>query len=214
MATRGQVQDLSGRRFGKLVALRFVARRTHQTMWLFRCDCGTEKEIAAGVVKAGSTVSCGCHIREVTRLRSTSHGHKSGGAESPEYKSWRSMLDRCEKPSHKSFSGYGGRGVSVCSEWHEFAAFLRDMGLRPAAGYSLDRINANGNYAPDNCRWATARTQAANRRSSRLVNIDGELVCIAEAGRRLGLGRSKVNARIHRGWTPEQALELASRFDR
>lgn len=115
------------------------------------------------------------------------HGHALKGRESKAYKAWSSMKKRCLDPAHPSYPRYGGRGITVCVRWLEsFPAFLADMG-EPAPEMSLDRINNDGGYSPDNCRWATRREQQANTSIASIVELNGEKVCVPEAARRLGL---------------------------
>lgn len=131
------------------------------------------------------------------------HGHAKSGDAPPtrEYRSWSSMVARCENPAAPNYPRYGGRGISVCERWrNDFAAFLSDMGPRPP-GTSLDRVDGDGNYQPGNCRWADARTQAQNRAAARKVEIGGELLCIAEWARRAGVSGTCIASRLRRGIT-------------
>lgn len=126
----------------------------------------------------------------------------------PEYTVWRDMVRRCRDPRVKKFAYYGGRGISVCEQWHSFWAFLLDMGNRPSTMHSIDRINTNGNYEPGNCRWVTQKEQCRNTRRNRHVTMNGETLCISEWCERLGMKRTVVQTRIFRGMTPEQALTI------
>jgi hypothetical protein len=125
------------------------------------------------------------------------------------YESWSQMKQRCYNPKDPSFSDYGGRGIRVCERWrNSFENFLKDMGPRPSTGYSIDRFpNTNGNYEPDNCRWAIPKQQNRNRRTNVMLTFRGETMCISEWAERIGLPRKTLEKRLNRyGFTVEQAL--------
>ena len=119
--------------------------------------------------------------------RAAKHGFLVNGRRPPEYAAWLSMRRRCDWPKWHDFARYGGRGISVCERWGSFENFYADMGPRPSPSHSLDRINNDGNYEPSNCRWATKVEQAVNRRTTRLVNVDGEMLPLTHAAKRLGI---------------------------
>jgi hypothetical protein len=134
------------------------------------------------------------------------HGHspKSGG--SPTYRSWRSMLNRCNNPKHKNYINYGGRGIAVCERWKLFENFLEDVGERPE-GTSLDRINNDGNYEPVNCRWSDAIEQHSNTRRNVIFTINGITGTMAELCRRFQICKHQVWSRINKfNWPPEKAF--------
>ena len=127
------------------------------------------------------------------------------------FSSWSSMLFRCNNPSATGYRYYGGRGISVCPEWSSFDAFYADMGERPSTKYSIDRIDTNGNYCPENCRWATHKEQARNRRTNTLITINGETLCIADWAIRYNIGDATIRARIRAGWPADKAVTYPAR---
>jgi len=160
--------DLTGRRFGKLVALHPVATKTRwgKRKWLCVCDCGNRKEVVGTNLSTGNTQSCGCVGRSRLSERQRTHGLSSH----PLYSTWKAMRSRCYNPNNKAYANYGGRGITMCNAWREsFVTFLRDMGDRPQ-GTSLERVDNARGYYPDNCTWATPKQQANNRRAKRIYD--------------------------------------------
>lgn len=141
------------------------------------------------------------------------HLHTKGKTKTPEYQSWCSMNQRCNNPNDPKFSYYGGRGIKVCQRWTDFANFFADMGARPE-GTTLDRINADMGYTPENCRWATKRQQQNNLRSNVFIEMDGERLTLKGWSVRLGRNYQTVRARIARGWNPAEALRKPNKWDR
>lgn len=127
----------------------------------------------------------------------------------PEYSAWASMLTRCNNPRRPQYQSYGGRGISVCERWSKFENFLADVGQRPSASHSLDRINNDGNYEPGNVRWATVEEQQNNRTVSALIEHNGQRRTLTQWARELGLGVSTIHCRLKRGWPVEKALSLS-----
>lgn len=164
--------DLVGKDFGRWTVLEVRRTQNGLRAWLCRCACGTERVVLTASLVNGSSISCGCTRRDGVVV----HGHARRGAQTATYETWLNMIRRCEDPSNLYYADYGGRGIAVCSRWREsFEAFLADVGERPA-GMSIDRIDVDGDYEPDNVRWATTVEQNQNRTSTRLVALSAILI--------------------------------------
>jgi len=161
------------------------------------------------MLKVGDKKSCGCKTGEMIAKANTVHGHTWAGGRSPTNHSYKTMKSRSTNPNDPNYSEYGGRGIWVCDQWlgeNGFVQFLKDMGERPE-GTTLDRIDVNGGYCPENCRWADAQTQQGNRRNNIMVKIDGKSVCLAEAARIVGINENTLYGRvIRKGWPIDLAL--------
>ena len=165
---RTRYVDLKGKRFGRLeVQERVTPIGVFPVKWLVVCDCGGSNIVATQNMTNGTTKSCGCLRKEITSEKFKTHG-KHG---SPTWRSWSSMKSRCTNPNVTQYDLYGGRGIKICDRWDKFENFLEDMGERPE-DKSLDRIDVNGDYEPKNCRWATKKEQAQNKRQVRMINKD------------------------------------------
>lgn len=201
--------NLIGRRFDRLEVLGAAGTSSHgKSLWLVCCTCGSSPFVVIGSqLTFGKTRSCGCLQQESVIARNTDHGAAVRGDLLPEYRIWAHIIDRCTNPRNKMWSYYGGRGITVCDRWRNFKLFYADMGSRPSDTHSIDRKNNNGNYEPDNCRWATSYEQAQNQRTTRFLTFRGETLAMSEWARRLGLSIQTVASRLNKSkWSVEQAL--------
>jgi hypothetical protein len=210
-----QMVDLTGMRFGRLSVIRRDSQRGHKGYAHFACvcDCGRHSRHRSDHLRDGRARSCGCLHVELASARATTHGDTKGRRYSREYACWRSMLDRCSKPSQESYRLYGERGVTVCERWREsFDNFLGDMGRKPTSSHSIDRIHVEGNYEPSNCRWATPKQQGRNKRTNRIINHNGLSLTLVEWTERTGIKASTISMRLdHYGWNVSEALSTKPR---
>lgn len=196
---------MAGKRYGRLVVLRREPNAGTKVQWLCQCDCGHKTVARANNLQSGHTSSCGCYGAGLRRTH--------GRSDTPEYATWRQMLDRCENPKNKRYKDYGGRGIMVCERWHEPQNFLDDMGKRPSRKHSLDRVDNDGNYEPANCRWSTAVEQHNNCRSNRVLVWDGRSMTTAQWAVALGINASILRNRLYRKWSVERTLSQPVRVD-
>lgn len=196
--------DLAGQRFGRwvVVELDVKKKRTH---WVCRCDCGNVKSVIGGNLRRGKTISCGCHRKEYLKELKTIHGQRRTRL----FGIWSKMKERCYKPNTKGYKDYGGRGITVCDEWrNDFVAFHR---WAMANGYdetlTIERINNNAGYSPDNCKWATRFEQNSNKRNNHYITIDGLSKTVSEWARVSGISRKTIQSRIAYGWNDEDLIK-------
>lgn len=194
--------DLSQKQYGRLTVRRFDQERKR---WLCECTCGGEVFVRADHLKDGHVQSCGCLSAEKTKERFTAHGQSGSRL----HRIWVGMKQRCTNTNRASYENYGGRGIRVCDEWaNDFAAFL-DWAAK--TGYkddlSIDRIDFDGNYCPENCRWATMYDQQRNKANNRIVSTEDGEVVLSDYCKKQGLPYHMVLKRVLRGWDTQKAIE-------
>jgi hypothetical protein len=208
---RKPVEVIEGQVFGRLTVLREV--EAIQGAKLYRrveckCRCGNLSTHTLRNLRNGDTRSCGCLREETIKLSRRKHGHLVNGVQTPEYTCWWAMKMRCENHKSEKYHLYGGRGIRVCEMWNSsFEAFFEDMGCRPSPEYTLDRIDTNGDYYPENCRWVTQTQQMRNIRRNIHITSDGKTRCLSEWAELAGIPYSTLYARIKVwGWDIKRAL--------
>lgn len=199
------LKNLSAQRFGRLIAREPVGtNKSGNTLWRCECDCGGETVAVNSNLTRGNTKSCGCHLHDMLVERNTTHGM----VRSPTYAVWRSMIGRCYTRSNTDYPHYGGRGITVYVEWrNDFPAF-HEWAITSgyADGLTLDRIDNDGDYRPENCRWATQLRQANNKRNTLYITVRGATASLADMCREYGSNYKTTWKRLQRGWPPEDAL--------
>lgn len=177
---------------------------------LLRCSCGREVSMVKGSVRSGNSTSCGCKRKETLVRMLTTHGKAARGRKHPLYGIWSDMHRRCTDKKRVGYVNYGGRGIAVCQRWNDFNCFLLDMGDRPGDKFSIDRIDVNGDYCPENCRWATDYEQVVNQRKSlRYVYKDVQYTLkeLAVESGKFGVSYSTLRSRIATGVAVALAVE-------
>lgn len=210
MATRNIHQPIEvGQKFNRWTVIGDAIRDANNLKnWLCRCECGTERRVRHYLLASGKSKSCGCLQREDLGARKLKHGYASGGVIRPEYSVWQMMVARCTNPRAQMYPEYGARGITVCDRWMKFENFLADMGDRPSAKHSLDRIENDKGYQPGNCRWAVPEIQQNNKRTTVFVEYGGERLPLADVVRKHSIvGLEIVRCRVMRqGWSLERAM--------
>ena len=210
--------EMIGRRFGKLTVLALSEERggRGQLKFLCLCDCGRTKVVFGESLRRFKTTSCGCEQRKIASKVNRTHG----GSKERLYRVWQGMKERCENENNLEYKNYGGRGIKICEEWHDYAKFKEFMlskGYDPTAPYgqcTIERINVNGNYEPSNCTVISAAMQAFNRTDNRKLTFQGKTQTVVEWSEEIGIPACTIYNRIHRGATDEEALSIPLRRTR
>lgn len=203
-----KAMNLENQRFGRAVVLRRVENKGRYVRWLCKCDCGNEFIALTNHLRNGSVQSCGCLRREIAIHKAKTINTKHGKHKTRLYKIWAAIKGRCFNKNNCSYKNYGARGITICDEWlNDYPAFEKwanENGYNDAL--TIDRIDVNGNYCPNNCRWATKREQQNNRRDCRYITYKGETKTMAEWARALHISYNRIEGRLSRGWPIEKAF--------
>ena len=198
--------DLVGQKINRLTVVRRVENSSgRRARFECRCDCGNTVVVIGGLLRNEHTKSCGCLQKERVATLNRTHGESKTRI----YRIWANMRARCNNPNLPEYEGYGGRGITVCQEWNDSFELFREWAM--ANGYednlSIDRIDVNGNYCPENCRWTTQKEQCNNKRNNHLLTHNGETLTISEWAQRLNVNYFSLHDRITKlGWSAEKAL--------
>lgn len=205
----------SGTRFGRLTTTGNFTYKGKAIYYEVICDCNTKKYVAVGSLRNGCCKSCGCLNIDMVIARSKTHGM----AKSKEYKAWAGAKERVTNNNSHNWQEYGGRGITMCQEWQDsFESFynymLENHGKHPGKGYSIDRIDNEGNYEPGNVRWANSRTQTLNSRHSKRLTFKGKTQSMIDWSKELGINYRTLSSRINiYNWSVERALTLGGKYD-
>lgn len=222
---RSTIIDLTGMRFGKLTVLEICGKSSDgRITWLCKCDCGNEKVIRGHDLKNGSSKSCGC-----VRSGGRNGGHKKSGKLSSAnnytrqndrlYRVWASIVQRCENKNSPRYADYGGRGIKMCDAWRndfeQFKSWAINNGYdetAPRGFCTIDRVDNDGDYCPENCRWVTMKEQCNNKRNNRVLTCDGETHTLQEWAEQIGMQDFVLRDRIFKlGWSVEEAIKTPVR---
>lgn len=208
-----KVEDISGKRFGRLTAIKYIGKsKGKQTLWECKCDCGNIAIVHHQNLKSGHTSSCGCYNSEVASEREKEHGQSGTRL----YNIWHDMIYRCYNGNHRSYKDYGGKGIIVCNEWKDDFEAFRNWAIEN--GYkenlSIDRIDSDKNYCPENCRWATDIQQANNTSRNLIFTVDGCTDTLANLCRKYNIPYTLAHSRIYRNWDIKKALTEPSQRKR
>ena len=210
--------DITGQKFGRLTVLSFDSVKKHQSMWKCKCDCGNETIVSASHLKSGHTKSCGCLMRETSAINMRNVSFKTGCSLERLYAVWSEMMLRCNKPTNKAYKHYGGRGIKVCKEWQDYLVFKEwaySHGYDENAKFqecTIDRIDVNGDYCPENCRWTINSEQCINKQDTVYVELNGERMALSQAAEKLHMNYGTLNSRINKlHWSIERALSTPVR---
>lgn len=204
------MKDITNKRFGRLIAIKPVGKtKSREIMWKCKCDCGNCVEVLGSSLRAGRTKSCGCYNKEISSIVNTKHGKSYTRL----FSIWGKMKDRCVNTKSDKFKWYGKRGIRVCEEWKNSFQNFYEWAIKN--GYqehlTIDRIDVNGNYCPENCRWADVYKQANNKRTNRILQMKWEKHTLKEWSIIKNINYSTIRKRLHLGWSVEKTLQTQTK---
>ena len=179
-----------------------------QTFWHAICDCGNKTIVRGGKFKFGGVKSCGCAQKDAVGSINRTHGKAN---KEPEYITWKRMRDRCNNKNNPAYKNYGGRGIKICARWNNYENFIFDMGKKPK-NFSIERVDNNKGYFPENCVWADRKTQSRNKRTNIFVTINNERLTVSDAAKKYGIHAQTIYSRISKGMSPEDAFKKSALF--
>lgn len=197
--------DLTGKKFGKLTVIKKTKSRNKRTMWLCECECGNKKEIGGSELKSGTTKSCGCY-----NLQKLHERKRHGMSCTRLYKIWSCMKYRCYGKKHKEKCYYQNKGIKICDEWLKFDGFYEWAKDKYFEGSSIDRIDVNGNYEPNNCRFVDKYIQANNKTNNIIIEYNGEKKTLAEWAKEKNINYFCLRSRYLKGWDTDRMLNEKS----
>ena len=206
----GKTNDITGKRYGRLtVVRRWEKLPTGHSKWLCVCDCGNTKIVEDSNLKHSDKISCGCWRKELyienAKWRGESH--------TPLFQIWQSMINRCTKPNAQNYKYYGGRGIQVCDDWIDpINGYFLFKGWALTNGYedglSIERIDYDGNYTPENCKWIPLNEQSKNTRRAHKLTFNGKTMCLTDWAKEFKINRGTLTSRLKRGMSVEDALTI------
>jgi len=212
----GAFIDLTNRVFGKVTVLcREGTNKGKHVTWKCKCECGTFKTITSNSLLHQDIISCGCTTSQTISDKSKKHGHNTDfNGKSSTYNSWDNMNQRCRNPKNTNYPRYGAKGITVCERWmgvKGFINFLEDMGEKPTSKHSIDRIDTNLNYTPDNCRWATRYEQHRNKSNNLWYEYNGEKVILTDLAKKLNVSGNALKEYINKHGVNAACTHYANR---
>jgi len=200
MSTRQKKEYINNTMYGDIQFIKEIGKDKRGRIGLFKCFCGNLFNKVIYQITSSNCTSCGCKI-----TKNTSPEYR-GSTFKPEYKVWNNLLTRCNNPKANNYHRYGGRGIKVDKNWYKFSEFYKDMGDRPSKNHSIERINNDGDYCKENCKWATKEEQVRNRSTNIIVTYNGENKILKDLARENNMDFQKLQRRLLKGMSIDRAI--------